>query len=68
MTKVIVHRFKVWNSLTDEMVTSSRYATLEAIKETAHGVAIDGTGIEVDAADLGADIHGFTAKGYKPAP
>ena len=68
MSKVIVHRFEVWNSLTDEMVTSARYATLEAIRDVAHGVPVDGTAIEVDAADLGAEIHGFTVKGYRPAP
>ncbi len=48
------------------MVTSTRYGTLEAIKNTAHGVPIDGTGIEIDPTEVGQEIHGFTARNYQP--
>jgi hypothetical protein len=39
--------------------------TLEAIKNTAHGREI-GPGIDVDTADVGTEIHGFTVQNYRP--
>jgi hypothetical protein len=67
--KIAVHRFQVWDSASDTMKTSSRYATIDAIKETAHGVPVAGTEILIDAGELKSDVEGMTAKGYKtPTP
>jgi hypothetical protein len=62
--KIAVHRFQVWDSISDTMKPSTRYATLDAIKETAHGVAVPGTEILIDAGELSSDIEGMTIKGY----
>ncbi len=67
--QITVHRFQVWDSLSDTMRTSSRYATIDAIKDKAHGVPLPGSEILIDASELNSDIDGMTAKGYKtPAP
>jgi hypothetical protein len=47
------------------MKTSTRYATVDAIKNTAHGVAVPGTEILIEASDLNSDVEGMTAKDYK---
>jgi hypothetical protein len=66
--KIAVHRFQVWDSVSDTMKTSSRYATIDAIKETAHGVPVPGTEILIDASEVKSDVEGMTAKGYKTPP
>lgn len=67
--KIAVHRFQVWDSISDTMKTSTRYATLDAIKDTAHGVAVPGTEILIDASELSSDVEGMTVKDYKtPIP
>ena len=67
--KIAVHRFQVWDSISDTMKPSTRYATVDAIKETAHGVPVPGTEILIDASELSSDIEGMTAKDYKtPMP
>jgi hypothetical protein len=63
--KIAVHRFQVWDSISDTMKTSTRYATIDAIKNTAHGVAVPGTEILIEASELNSDVEGMTAKGYK---
>jgi hypothetical protein len=69
LMKIAVHRFQVWDSVSDTMKTSSRYATVDAIKETAHGVPVPGTEILIDASELNSDVEGMTAKSYKtPTP
>ena len=50
--KIAVHRFQVWDSISDTMKTSSRYATIDAIKEKAHGVPVPGTEILIDASEI----------------
>ena len=50
--KIAVHRFQVWDPVSDAMKMSSRYATVDAITDTAHGVAVPGTEIQIDASDL----------------
>lgn len=62
--KIAVHRFQVWDIISDTMKTSSRYATIDAIKETAHGVPVPGTEIPIDASELNSDIEGMTARNY----
>jgi len=64
--KIAVHRFQVWDSISDTMKTSTRYATIDAIKNTAHGVPVSGTEILIEASELGGDVEGMTAKGYNP--
>jgi hypothetical protein len=63
--KIAVHRFQVWDSISDTMKTSTRYATIDAIKNTAHGVAVPGTEILIEASELNSDVEGMTAKDYK---
>jgi hypothetical protein len=63
MTKIIVHRFQVWDVTSDQMRTSSRLATVEAIKNTAHGEPV-GPPIEIDASELSGEIEGMTARNY----
>jgi hypothetical protein len=64
--KIAVHRFQVWDAASDTMKTSTRYATFDAIRDTAHGVAVPGTEILIDASELSSDIEGMTLKDYKP--
>ena len=75
--KIAVHRFQVWDPISDSMKTSSRYATLngtdrpsiDAITETAHGVPVAGTEMLIEASELKSDIEGMTPKNYKtPTP
>jgi hypothetical protein len=63
--KIAVHRFQVWDSISDTMNTSTRYATIDAIKNTAHGVAVPGTEVLIEASELSSDVEGMTAKDYK---
>jgi hypothetical protein len=65
MAKITVYPFEVWDSVNDQMVRSKRLGTLEAIKNTAHGREV-GPGVDVDAADVGTEIHGFTVRNYRP--
>jgi len=64
--KIAVHRFQVWDAATDAMKTSTRYATVDAITDTAHGVAVPGTEILIDASELKSDVEGMTVTNYKP--
>lgn len=63
--KIAVHRFQVWDTISDTMKTSTRYATIDAIKNTAHGVAVPGTEILIEASELNSEVEGMTAKDYK---
>jgi hypothetical protein len=65
MTKVVVHRFQVWDSTSDTLKPSRRMGTVDAIKNTAHGVPV-GPPVEIDASDLSTEIEGFTVQGYAP--
>jgi hypothetical protein len=64
MAKITVYPFEVWDPINDQMVRSKRFGTLEAIKNTAHGREV-GSGIDVDASDVGTEIHGFTVRNYR---
>jgi hypothetical protein len=64
--KIAVHKFESYDITRDVMVTSTRYGTVVAIKETARGVVIPGSEILIEASDLSTDIEGFTVKGYTP--
>jgi hypothetical protein len=65
MTKITVYHFEVWDSVNDQMVRSKRMGTPDAIKNTAHGREV-GQGIDVDVADVGTEIPGFTVMNYRP--
>jgi hypothetical protein len=65
MATIIVHRFQVWDVTSDQMRTSSRLATVEAIKNIAHGEPM-GPPIEIDASELSGEIEGMTARNYTP--
>jgi hypothetical protein len=65
MTKITVYPFEVWDPINDQMVRSKRLGTLDAIKNTAHGREC-GPGIDVDASDVGTEIHGFTVRNFRP--
>jgi hypothetical protein len=64
--KISVHKFQVWDSVSDSMKSSTRYATVDAIRNTAHGVPIPGTEIQVEASELGGEIEGMTSRNYVP--
>jgi hypothetical protein len=64
--KIAVHRFEVWDSVSDTMKSSTRYATVDAIKNAAHGVPIPGTEILVESSELGGEIEGMTSRNYVP--
>ncbi len=66
--KIAVHRFQVWDSVSDTMKTSSRYATIDAIKDQAHGVPVPGSEVLIEAGDLNSDVEGMTARGYETPP
>jgi hypothetical protein len=65
MAKITVYPFEVWDPSNDQMVRSKRLGTPEAIKNTAHGREI-GPGMDVDASEVGTEIHGFTVRDYHP--
>jgi hypothetical protein len=65
MSKIAVHRFQVWDATSDQMRMSSRLATVDAIKNTAHGEPV-GPPIEIDASELSGEIEGMTARNYTP--
>ena len=65
MTKITVYHFEVWDSVSDQMVRSQRMGTPDAIKNTAHGREV-GQGIDVDVADVGTEIAGFTVRNDRP--
>ena len=65
MTKITVYHFEVWDPVNDQMVRSKRMGTPDAIKNTVHGREV-GQGIDVDVADVGTEIAGFTVRNYRP--
>ncbi len=67
MAKVTIYRFQLYNSQTDEIVTSRRWGIAEAIKEIS-GRLLKDTATEVDESVIRSDIHGFTVIGFDPHP
>ena len=65
MIKITVYHFDVWDPVNDQVVRSKRMGTPDAIKNTAHGREV-GQGIDVDVADVGTEIAGFTVRNYQP--
>lgn len=67
MSKVVVHRFEVYDITNDAIVQSRRYGTADAIKNIANGRIMPNTQIEVDSSELGHEIEGMTARDFIPA-
>lgn len=66
MSKIVVHRFEVYDITNDSIVRSRRYGTADAIKNIARGRISPNTQIEVDASEIGHEIEGMTARDYLP--
>jgi hypothetical protein len=66
MAKLTIYRFEVYDIQSDQVVTSKRWGTREAIVETAHGRVLEDTAVEVDGSAVASDIHGFTERGFNP--
>jgi hypothetical protein len=66
MGKITIYRFKSYNSATDEIKVSTRWATAEAILRIAHGEIIESTALEVDASVVRSDIEGMTVRDWMP--
>ena len=66
MAKVTIYRFQLYNSQTDEIVTSRRWGTAEAINDIAGGHVLKDTAVEVDDSVVRSDIHGFTFRDFDP--
>jgi hypothetical protein len=56
--KIAVHRFQAWDSVSDTIQTSTRIATVDVFRKTAHGVAVPGTEIPIGASESSSDIEG----------
>lgn len=68
MAKVTIYRFRTYNSHTDEIMTSRRWGTEQAIREIAGGQILKDTATEVDESVIRSDIHGFTVRDFDPRP
>jgi hypothetical protein len=68
MGKVIVYKFYKYNVLNDEVVTSTRMATQEAI-DSICASKIEGTQVEIDESltvSTDGGLPGMTAKNFIP--
>lgn len=68
MAKVTICRFEVYDIQSDQVVTSKRWGTRQAIIETAHGRVLEETATEVDESAVASDIQGFTVRDFNPHP
>jgi hypothetical protein len=62
MSKVVVHRFEIYDITNDAIVQSRRCGTADAIKNIADGRIMPHTQIELDSSQLGAEIEGMTSR------
>ena len=68
MGKITIYQFEIYDPLNDEMRTSRRWGTREAIKNIAAGHVLDKSATEVDESAVESDILGLTTKGFIPNP
>ena len=68
MAKVTIYRFEVYDIQSDQVISSKRWGTREAINEIAHGRVLEDTAIEVEESAVASDIHGFTVRDFNPHP
>jgi hypothetical protein len=66
MDKVKIYRFRVYDIQNDEIRTSMRWATREAIRDIACGEVLEDTVREVEASAVQSDIVGMTERNYDP--
>jgi hypothetical protein len=67
MTTVTVYRFRKYNMVSDQMQVSRRMATREAIQTIAQAEVLEGTALEIDAGEVGAEVSGMTRIGFVPS-
>ena len=67
MSTVTVYRFKVYDITTDESRLSHRWGTRDGIKR-AKGEPLEETATDIDAAAVGQEVEGLTARGFDPRP
>lgn len=65
MATVTVYRFEMYDVKTDQMRTSMRWGTLNAI-ERIGGHALIHTAIEVHESHLGEELEGMTKRNFNP--
>lgn len=66
---VDVYRFQTYSGNTDQMTTSRRYATVDAIRTIAKGEVLYRTKISIDRRSIeppNTDIEGMTNIGFQP--
>jgi hypothetical protein len=66
MDKVKIYRFRSYDIQNDQIKTSSRWGTREAIEVIARGEVIEESEREVDASSVQSDILGMTERNYDP--
>ena len=66
MSKVKIYRFRVYDISNDNIRTSTRWGTREAIRDIACGELLEDTEREVDASVIESDIQGMTERNYNP--
>lgn len=64
--KVTIYQFTAWDPAQGMARKSTRWGTRRAIETVVRGTVLEGTGVEVDAADVRSDIPGLTTVGYTP--
>jgi hypothetical protein len=67
MKKVKVYRFEMFDIRTDMYQQSSRFGTLEAIKEITGARVLQDKFIDVDESAVQSDIPGLTARNFHPS-
>jgi hypothetical protein len=67
MTTVTVYKFRKYDIASDQMQTSRRMATREAIQTIARGEILEDTALEVDANEVGGEVSGMTRIGFMPS-
>jgi len=66
MVKLTVYRFKYWNAVMGDWVTSTRMGTREGIGRLRDHVCIESSATEIDAALLGREDPGLTDIDFQP--
>jgi hypothetical protein len=66
LDKVKIYRFRSYDIQNDQIKTSSRWGTREAIEVIARGEVMEETEREVDASSVQSDILGMTERNFDP--
>lgn len=65
MPKVTVYRFQLYDVQSDQMQTSRRWGTQEAIEDLG-GHPLVHTATEIDEGQVGGEIEGLTVRDFSP--